>query len=127
MSDLIQVAFCCNDHRNGNFTGRFDAIYFYHPSGEPVKIEGGENAVSFSGRGVKVCRKTFRCRGHTQWVGNWCWDAVWMTPDDAAQLINYLRTLGGWRAHCAPSEIFDAINETAEPITGKQLLEAVTA
>jgi hypothetical protein len=92
----MQVMFCCNDHRNGNFTGKVFAVDF-GGDGETLKLEcrleGGEPAIAFGKGWVRVAGQKFPITAHGTWVGNWCWDAVNISPEDAAAMANHLRTL----------------------------------
>jgi hypothetical protein len=46
-------------------------------------------------------------RGHATWVGNWCWDAWFLAPEDARDVLEYLRRKGASLTE-APTEFFDA-------------------
>lgn len=88
-SNLIPVMVQWNYWRNGNFQGRCEGVEIndqltLHNFDVPCKL--GKNAIVFGWR-------VFPIHGHREWVGNWCWDMVWMTPETAKKLIRYLAYL----------------------------------
>jgi hypothetical protein len=102
-----RIAFCCNDHRNGMFIGRFDAVNF-SLAGELVELEGPPTVIRILDKGrLQISRYLFRHRGYTEWVGNWCWDEFWIP--EAARLLRVLRKRG-FTCHCAPTRFFEAFN-----------------
>jgi len=55
------------------------------------------------GGAVRLGRRTFPILRYRQWYGNWCWDAVWVDPGTAAEILNHLHATGkfqptaGWQ------------------------------
>lgn len=94
----IHVMFCCNDHRNGSPTGRVSAINLGEALGLECVVLGGEPTYSHGGDSVRIGRKSFPAKSYSEWVGNWCWDAAWMTPEAVADLLAHVQGLH-WREH----------------------------
>lgn len=46
-------------------------------------------------KSVLIRRRKFPFVGYESWTGNWCWDAVYVTYDVAADMLNYIRTFKG--------------------------------
>jgi len=60
--------------------------------------------------------------GRDKWVGNWCWDDLLVSEEDALRLLGHLRRLGHWRVSEASETIYDAW-EGGEPLTLDDLTE----
>ena len=129
MSNVVSVAFCCNNPDNGMFRGRFCSVHIgdqllllgldnqYWPPKEPtlsVEFEaaqsGGFAASKGKGR-VKVSRRFFPVIGYKYGRGNWCWDLVIVTPAAAVKLLNYLKELDCFQPEYGDTEFFDIFNE----------------
>lgn len=105
----VSVHIACNDHRNGEFSGRFGdlavdvgretAIRLEYGDALRCKIHGGSLLVQYpldtpeSAASAHVIER-YPIRSHNVWVGNWCWDAVGMDVSDACRLLNRLRGEG---------------------------------
>lgn len=94
----VRILLATNDHRNGQPTGTVgaleipDVISLEAPHPEPpcviypyrtpphVEIEGAPYAIL----------------GYASWVGNWCWDAVTVSDDDAVDILDRLRKTERW-------------------------------
>lgn len=110
---LFTVMLCVNDPDNGAFTGRVHSIEVDH---ELISLEGpieevDEDLVATTevvlGKGsITIGGELFQHRGHSNWVGNWCWDAVMMTPMVTLSLLNHLKRLG-WGCHLAETGLFE--------------------
>jgi hypothetical protein len=100
------VSFACNDYRNGSAKGYFEQIECvglqldspWH--GRYLKCEATERHV------VVGARRWWRTGGIVPWYGNWCWDAVWMTWKDAAELLTFVRGKG-YRPDSGPDFLWD--------------------
>ena len=106
------LAFCCNDYRNGMFAGKVDAIKFGAGRGDfnfgtdyledyELDLTGPEvhfrwlgNVSTYSIDSFRIGRRKFPCRGQTDWVGNWCWDACFVTRDVIRELCPWLKSRG---------------------------------
>jgi len=105
----------CNDHRNGEFAGRFEVAAVYR---------GAESLLTLEGDGLR-CRFVtspegkeriphlkvyglgrFPYRRHASMVGNWCWDALTMEAEVLARLLNRLRQFH-WTCTEAIQPFFD--------------------
>ena len=118
----IQVAFCCNDPDNGSPTGRIDAvrirelIHVAGPIEERNGVDGdliGSTVFAANKRFVVIAGKYFPHRGYSTWVGNWCWDAAWMMPADALDLLNHLKGME-WVCEEAECSLFERWKQPGE-------------
>src|SRR5690242_18036938 len=99
----ILLSFACNDPDNGDFTGRCGAIDLHIGNECAADLDCGIgprsrcpklSICSIEGeRWVKISRQKFGILSYGRWHGNWCWDAVRVSPAVAASVLNYLREL----------------------------------
>jgi hypothetical protein len=137
----IDVMLCVNDGRNGLFCGKLAGIDI-HDFLQIDCAEIPERGCSFhdSDGYFSVHRKKFRYRGHTSWVGNWCWDSVRMEAAESARFIAFLLSQRGkfksdepyavWHIDCAHGEAAIAIMEKhsrLEAISADEVLAAMKA
>lgn len=132
----ISAAFCCNDWRNGNFTGRVTNIELQVGNETGLELACEESYPSrcpefrFDGDGepsdkyIAISGKRFPASGYRTWVGNWCWDAVTMDAITAADLLNFLRSSGKWQAEGGIVRLGDQW-ESGEKFRPSDLLAAV--
>lgn len=59
-----------------------------------------------SGR-IVFARKHFPFLQHKQWVGNWCWDRIWMRGPVVIDLLNWLRPKGWFDVSEAEDRLFN--------------------
>lgn len=91
------LALCCNDYRNGNFTGILQTLELEYKGEHLIRLEVdcrmSVNYVIWQNnqQGVRISRRAFPIRAQQSWYGNWCWDAVDVSPKTALQIINYIR------------------------------------
>ena len=102
--DTITLMLCVNHWRNGVFTGRCRELSIHTPD----RPSRGDCALTLESPWAD---RSLRCRigdhcltlgrrhtwphlGHTEWVGNWCWDAVTLRPRDAVQAVNFVLRMG---------------------------------
>lgn len=45
-----------------------------------------------------------------EWYGNWCWNAYWLTPEDAVRLLARVKASGTFRCDHGPSALFENWN-----------------
>jgi hypothetical protein len=113
----FQVSYACNDYRNGNFTGQCENIRIDHEKMHAIELYGPTRTVTevMSGNKshLRILRKKFPCTSFSEWVGNWCWNACWMSTFNMLRLLNAL-IQDGWQCEEGPSEIFDRINGRQE-------------
>ena len=87
----LPVMLACNDER-GNTDGLLrmielhDALTLEHPD----MLDDGGFPCTLTPTALSVAGETFALTGHRSWVGNICWECVWM---DGATLLRFLRTL----------------------------------
>ena len=121
----ILVMLCCNHHRNGQFDGRLRGVDFGSDellnvaccdlNGDRMKYEWsymtqGSGKIRIKEYKQKTVHE-FCFSGHREWVGNWCWDAVWMSLTEAARLANYLKSLHWWACEVAETSMAEKWND----------------
>jgi hypothetical protein len=113
----IHVDFACNDPDNGNPVGKFHQL----------QVQAGVDDMEFEGPCYQRDGVIFRMEGemahvgrlripvlaYRSWVGNWCWDRIYVSWVHALEIINYLGKLEkqGWHMSCGPEQLFEAFNE----------------
>jgi len=119
-----ELMLCVNHWRNGAFIGRARSVAL----GDALTLESPYADASLRCRldartfGLGA-RRTWPHCGHATWVGNWCWDAVRVTPATAADVLNF--TLGrGYRPESGFVELWDKI-DAGRPLTAEDLVEAL--
>lgn len=92
MSEIVSVAFACNDHRDGTCLHRFDQVSFEMDGERWLKLAGVPTVVRPMGgrRLLQVGIKRVRIQSWHEWVGNWCWDEAQMSLPDALRVAAHL-------------------------------------
>lgn len=105
----ICIMVCCNDDR-GNFQGWADFIEVGDEDG--LRLQGGRITFNYypATKKARFGRLLLNALGHRTWCGNWCWDAVSLSPEDAAKLLNYLVTKADWHCEEGLAEVYDKFN-----------------
>jgi hypothetical protein len=108
---VTHIHLACNNHRNGFHQGHVESISIYGDDGiDPLLMLTGGRLSCGVARSEKSHKARFLRLGHlrnlrilsyTTWVGNWCWDAAQLSPEDTARLVNHLKRRGwenegGW-------------------------------
>ena len=120
------IHLCVNDPNNGNSTERLYAIQF----DDVLKLESAfipdPNVVCrLISNGpemrIRIGRKTFPINKYSYWVGNWCWDAIFVDDDIATEILAHvqgleLRGIQKFQPEEAMTEIWDKY-ENGENIT----------
>jgi hypothetical protein len=119
----VIVSVCCNDPDNGLFAGRLWRVDY---ADMELSHDDWERGCAFSYHEpnvIKVSRRLFIYKQRKEWFGNWCWDALWMSRDEARRLVRYLCDSGVWSCEAGPSRLFewfhnrrDALNTAASDI-----------
>lgn len=115
----LRVMLCCNDWRNGNFTGFADSVEI-----EDVRLVGGRVAVRYDhGKRVpgahsiegddtlRFGRIRVPALAYVTWVGNWCWDCASVRSIHALTLLNYLAVKLDWHTEDTAEEIAEAFDK----------------
>ena len=124
MSGYVNLMLCVNHHQNGVFAGLCRGISLSDE--ECLSLES-----PFLNRHLK-CEigdkhfrlgksHTWRHRGHQTWVGNWCWDAVAVTPSCAADVLNFAISKG-YQVSVVSEPLFVKV-EAKEKLTGLDLMQ----
>lgn len=119
----VSLMLCCNHPRNGSFTGLLRA----------VSVHGTELESPYDNRHLKIAiaehhfvlgkSRQWLHHGHGTWVGNWCWDAVRVTPAVAADVLNFV--LGKkYVATVLVGERMIAALDAQRPLTAEDILSA---
>ena len=103
----MTAMFCCNHPDDGQFTGRCSAVQVagmefvnsQSPKDPAIKILVGT---------LRFCRLVLPFRNHKTWVGNWCWDAVQMSPIHLARLLNSATFRSIFTCEGGPVDLADA-------------------
>lgn len=115
----ITINLCCNDSQGDTEAlhqveiGELLHLHGDLFDGDDIHFEPDKSA-------VHINQVRYPIRGYKPWVGNICWDAVVMTTEDAARLVNHLRELPHWSVFEGVCELFEAFQSKAE-ITAEML------
>lgn len=103
MPEPIRFDFAVND-QHGNLHGRITDAHLQIGPACVAELTAGVYPVWYCPRfsqcgpfpptAVKISRLTFPVSGYTSWSGNMAWDSAVVTPMVAAEILNYLRSLG---------------------------------
>jgi len=126
---MYRLAMACNDYRNGNHTGKVDAINITDESGDGLHLVGdrplscGVTKSTNSGmpRFLHIGHLRLRIHSYSIWVGSWCFDEASMDNDELAKSVNYLRKRG-WRCEGGYVELADKY-ESSEDFTATDFIE----
>lgn len=116
-TQTISLMVACNDHRNGVFAGEADLIELgtRHSDDVHIALDGPTTRFREFADAVKIGRRKFPVLGGKEWVGNWCWNEYFVTPEVAAKVLNHLRTIG-WSRNEWTEEFGDKW-ESGDPFT----------
>ena len=97
------LAFCCNNPDSGQSTGKVDAIRFGIGRGNFAFGTDyvDDHELLLNGKpigfrwllplGFRLSRKKYPCMGITYGVGNWCWDACFVSTNTVRQVAHVLK------------------------------------
>lgn len=125
----VAIDLACNDPDNGNFAGVIEAVNFY-AEGELVELSlnaGKPMALRWGGAVIFVRGKRWPILGIKGWMGNWCWDRVWMREDVAIAFLVWLQRSRKYGCECAPCDLFDAWNAQPCDLSEERLRRVLTA
>ena len=104
------VMLCVNNWRNGVFHGRLERVEIADLTLESPYMDSALRIrVDKIGITLGADRRTWPYSSYREWVGNWCWDACQMTPDNAADLLNFLLAFR-YKPDVGPAELWDKID-----------------
>ena len=127
----VRLQIDCNNHEDGSFNGSFAMVELYVRPPEEVawthvlSLEGDVfhgDVVQIYDQTATLAELEIAHEGHDKWVGNWCWDDLLVSEEDALRLLEHLRQLGHWQVTEAPESIFDGW-EGDEPFDMDDLTE----
>lgn len=138
--NTIDVMLCVNNPNNGAFCGRCCAVQI----ADFIELDARvlpEPRCHFGDGYFGIHRRHFQYKSCTDWVGNWCWDLIRVTPDVAAYLIEVLLDQKWKHPHLGDSFVnvwgFDSADGAAialmkrhaakKPISRAQILRAMLA
>ena len=104
----IRLMLACNDPATGRHRDTVDEVVFQDAEEElllSLELSRGKPPTCYptnDASTITTCqpallrlgRRVYPIERYKSWVGNWCWDCAYMTPDVAAQIANYLRRMG---------------------------------
>jgi hypothetical protein len=115
---LTLISIACNNPDNGHFTGHFSALHYGNDQDTELQhadfLRGPRVTYLGDGR-VRLSRRIFEYEREKEWYGNWCWNALWMRPEEARRLLRYLRESGGWHCEGGPVRLYDWFNRLQKP------------
>lgn len=106
----INVAFACNDHRNGNNLGRAELVNVCYGTAPTISLEGSSKVFRLHNpRVLRVGKRLYPIMNFHEWYGNWCWNAVCVNRVVASMIVNQLIE-AGWRCTEAAADMFEKLN-----------------
>lgn len=108
MVESIRIMFSHNNPDNGEYTGKCRHIEF----GSDMELElYSEESITTrieqNNKRVKISRRYFPITAYQTWVGNWCWDAVWVNENIFNQIWDYLKDLNKFKAEGGVSKYYN--------------------
>ena len=96
MDKRWQIMLACNDYRNGMSQGFIDAAIIYpHGIKRSLELHGPEIRCTWiRGNRIRISRRVFTYATTRRWVGNWCWDAIFVDRYTARQIAATLKSRG---------------------------------
>lgn len=114
----IRLDVACNDPDNGLFAFCAEQLQVHTWDGESIELAACRAAPRFrelSGA-IRLCRGVWPTLASKEWYGNWCWNAYWLHPEVAADLLMVVKRSGLFHCDCGPSQLFDNWNDAAVPL-----------
>lgn len=128
MKPLVPLMLYVNDLYNGRDTQRLVGLDIHAPgSGETLLSLRGPALVCVwdaASSVLQVGRVTCQGEHYEIWVGNWCWNRVWVKPADAARIIYYLAR-HNWGVDGGATALFDKF-QARQVISGDELVSLLT-
>lgn len=124
---MIHVHLCCNDPDNGEFYGELtdveftDDCEFLSVHGDPM--DGEAMRFDFEAGAFFVHAERYEMKSHRSWTGNWCWDSVMTTAEDAARLANQLKAFKHWSCEVAREDLYERWGDPAAKFEAKDFKE----
>lgn len=106
---MTAVHVCCNDWKNGAFTGKVSSIEIGSTTLE-CRFSNWEPRITEGADFIRIGGKKLRCSGATYSVGNWCWNAYRCHDADVLALINWPKFRKWFQMTEAPERVADAYN-----------------
>ena len=114
----MRIAYQCNDHRTGMNRGFSESVTISLTSdvlSDITLVDGRvKTDVATSVTNIfqiKIGRLKVPACNYQYGYGNWCWDAVDVSPLSARRVFNYLMGLKGWHCEEGPDHLAKAFNE----------------
>lgn len=105
----------CNDHRNGAFLGRADALNLLDCEFTLAVVDRAPVFTHLKEGAIRIHRRVIPYQQYKYGRGNWCWDGFLITRHQAFELVRLLKATGKWDMEAGPSDIFNWFNrETAQ-------------
>lgn len=112
MDNEIHVHLACN--QGGYFSGSAGAFEFQTEDTEARLLGDPPVAVLFATGALVVAGVRYPIGSRERHVGNWEWDAVTMSLDDARRLVSQLLTAGFWAEEWSLDGPFTDLIEEAD-------------
>lgn len=117
MTELIDTMLLVNHHSNGAFTGYVEGISV----DDFFTLHNGRHRCHITKTQVKLGRLTLRHNGHWEWVGNWCWDNVKLTPEAIVRLLNWAKEVSHFDLESGAEPLWEWWHHSHEPMTADLL------
>lgn len=113
MPSEVLLSLACNDYRNGNFASRFESLDCCdcQLTGRPMRCAIGTGS-------FRIGRHEWPHKGMIEWYGNWCWNAFRVTPQVAAEAMNYA-TERGYVFESCREEFFECAD--GKPVSAEHI------
>lgn len=107
MTRLVRLDFCCNDPDNGQFAGRIAGVQLPDMDLELAADDMvGPVFRLLPADRMRVGRRVFRWEWSKEWFGNWCWNAYYVEPAVAVELLASLHGSGRFHVECGEERLF---------------------
>lgn len=104
----VGIMLAVNDPRNGQPTGRVHGLEI---PPETISLEAPHPAplggISRRRNLLRIAGTTYRYLARVPWYGNWCWDLVEVSDEDAVDILDRLRKSERWTITAGEHAVFD--------------------
>jgi hypothetical protein len=113
-SPAIRLDVLCNDPDNGLFAHRAEGLQVSTWDGELIEFTcqrlRAPRFAEINGC-FRFMRKNWEILRSKEWYGNWCWNAYWLAPAAAVDLLSRIRSSGMFSCDQGPAALFDNWND----------------
>ena len=112
----VRLDVACNDPDNGLFAHVAEGLQIDTWDGQAIEFSARRRAPRFAEHAghIQLLRRKWPILAAKEWYGNWCWNAYWLEPRVAVQLLAAARRSGLFECDEGPSALFDNWQDEAE-------------